>query len=186
VHEHYRNQPKTMKELVIITTRNASGEEGIRDVFVQGDGRVVPSGSRGAPLKAIDKGANRSTKCNKRGPKQRPQWATVTNRYEEGDNEQEADDSNEDLIAIVTCDFKRHACQPADHFVKLLEVTCPNHVYSIRHKLKECSMMKNYMTKGTFAKGKKSEGDLAGKVIAHFPEEKAVMSIYGGPAPHKS
>jgi hypothetical protein len=52
--------------------------------------------------------------------------------------------------------------------------------------LKECTMMKNYMTTRTFAKGKTSEGDLAGKADAPFPEEKAVMSIYGGPAPHES
>jgi hypothetical protein len=37
-------------------------------------------------------------------------------------------------------------------------------------------MMKNYMTTGTFSRGKK----------ALSPEEKAVMSIYGGPAPHES
>jgi hypothetical protein len=43
-------------------------------------------------------------------------------------------------------------------------------------------MMKNYMTMGTFAKGNKPEGDSAGKAAAPFPEEKAVMSIYGGPA----
>jgi hypothetical protein len=42
------------------------------------------------------------------------------------------------------------------------------------------------MTTGTFAKGKKPEGDTAGKAIAHFPEEKVIMSIYGGSAPHES
>jgi hypothetical protein len=71
----------------------------------------------------------------------------------------------------------------ADHFEKLLEATCPNHTYPIRHKLKECTMMKNYMSKGTFARGKKPKGDSMGKAAAPFPEEKAVMSIYGGPAP---
>jgi hypothetical protein len=30
-------------------------------------------------------------------------------------------------------------------------------------------MMKNYMTTGTFAKGKKLKGDSAGKVAAPFP-----------------
>jgi hypothetical protein len=44
-------------------------------------------------------------------------------------------------------------------------------------------MMKNYMTTGTFARGKKSEGDLTGKVVAPFPEEKEVMLIYSG-SPH--
>jgi hypothetical protein len=44
-------------------------------------------------------------------------------------------------------------------------------------------MMKTYMTTRTFAKGKKPKGDPTGKVAAPFPEEKAVMSIYGGPTP---
>jgi hypothetical protein len=47
-------------------------------------------------------------------------------------------------------------------------------------------MMKKYMTMGTFAKGKRPEGDSARKATAPFPEEKAVISIYGGPAPHES
>jgi hypothetical protein len=44
-------------------------------------------------------------------------------------------------------------------------------------------MMKNYMTTKTFARGKKPEGDSAGKAAAPFPIKKAVMSIYGGPPP---
>jgi hypothetical protein len=44
-------------------------------------------------------------------------------------------------------------------------------------------MMKNYMTTGTFATGKRPEGDSAGRAATPFPEEKVVMSIYGGPAP---
>jgi hypothetical protein len=45
-------------------------------------------------------------------------------------------------------------------------------------------MMKNYMTTGTFARGKKPEDDSTGKASAPFPKEKAVMSIYSGPPPH--
>jgi hypothetical protein len=39
---------------------------------------------------------------------------------------------------------------------------------------------------GDFCQGKKLEGNPMGKVAAPFPKEKAVMSIYVGPAPHKS
>jgi hypothetical protein len=58
---------------------------------------------------------------------------------------------------------------PNNHFKKLLKGTCPNHAYPIKHKLKECTMMKNNMTSWSLTKGKKPEGD---------PGE-AVMSIYG-------
>jgi hypothetical protein len=44
-------------------------------------------------------------------------------------------------------------------------------------------MMKNYMTTGTFAKGKKPEGGTVRKAATPFPEEKAVMLIYSGPTP---
>jgi hypothetical protein len=47
-------------------------------------------------------------------------------------------------------------------------------------------MMKNYMTTGTFSRGKKPKSDSMGNATAPFPEEKAVMPIYGGPTPHES
>jgi hypothetical protein len=61
----------------------------------------------------------------------------------------------------------------------------PTPITHVGHKLKECTMMKNYMTTGTFAKGKKPEGDSTGKVVAPFPEEKVVLSNYGGSTPQE-
>jgi hypothetical protein len=52
--------------------------------------------------------------------------------------------------------------------------------------LKECTMVNNYMTTGTFAKGKKPDGDSSGKAVAPFPNEKVVMLIYGGLAAYES
>jgi hypothetical protein len=49
---------------------------------------------------------------------------------------------DEELVVAVGREFKRQTRQPTDHFKKLLEATCPNHMYPIRHKLKECTMMK--------------------------------------------
>jgi hypothetical protein len=46
-------------------------------------------------------------------------------------------------------------------------------------------MMKNYMTMGSFSKGKKPEGDLVGKAAAPFPKEKDVMSIYQPGSQHR-
>jgi hypothetical protein len=62
-------------------------------------------------------------------------------------------------------------------------MVCPNHAYRVKHKLKECTMMKNFMTSGALSKGKKPEGD---PCMAPFPREEAVMSIYGRPIPHDS
>jgi hypothetical protein len=89
-------------------------------------------------------------------------------------------------IVVTECNFMCLAPQPTNHFEKLLEETCPNHTYPVRHQLNECSMMKNYMTTWALAKGKKPEGDLGGKAATPFPKEEAVMSIYSGPIPHES
>jgi hypothetical protein len=37
-----------------------------------------------------------------------------------------------------------------------------------------------------FARSQKPEDDSAGKIATPFPEEKAIMSIYGRPAPNES
>jgi hypothetical protein len=60
VHELNHDQLKTMKEMLEITTWHASGKEAVRAVFVQGDGKMAPTHSRGAPPKSIGKGTKRS------------------------------------------------------------------------------------------------------------------------------
>jgi hypothetical protein len=54
-----------------------------------------------------------------------------------------------------------------------------NHAFHVKHKLKECTMMKNFMTSGALSKGKNPEGDLGGKGMTPFPKEEAFISIYG-------
>jgi hypothetical protein len=106
VHELGRDQPKTTKELLDITTRHASGEEAVRAVFIQGDGKAVHGGSWWALPKAVGKGVRRSAKGNKRGPKRCPQQVTITTSYNDGDNDKEVDDSNEEHVTTVEHDFK--------------------------------------------------------------------------------
>jgi hypothetical protein len=40
---------------------------------------------------------------------------------------------------------------PTDNFRRLLEEACPNHVYPIRHRLKDCGMIRSSMTSGSLA-----------------------------------
>jgi hypothetical protein len=86
-------------------------------------------------------------------------------------------------MAAAKRDFKHHPWLPMDHLEKLLEATCPNHMYPIMYRLKECTLMKNYMTTGSLVRNKKSKGDLGRKAAPPFLEEKVVMLIYGGPPP---
>jgi hypothetical protein len=36
-----------------------------------------------------------------------------------------------------------------DYFKQLLEEAFPNHAYPVRHKLKECGMMRSFMNSGS-------------------------------------
>jgi hypothetical protein len=41
----------------------------------------------------------------------------------------------------------KHQARPLkDHFGKLLKETCLNHTYAVKHKLRDCSLMKSFMT----------------------------------------
>jgi hypothetical protein len=73
VHELGCDQSKTTKELLDIATRHASGEEVVRAIFIQGDGKGVPASSQGALPKAVVISTKRSSKGSKRGPNQHPQ-----------------------------------------------------------------------------------------------------------------
>jgi hypothetical protein len=44
---------------------------------------------------------------------------------------------------------KRQARWLTDHFERLLEESCLNHAYRVKHKLKDYDMMKNFMTSGS-------------------------------------
>jgi hypothetical protein len=52
-------------------------------------------------------------------------------------------------IATVRCSVKCQSWLPTDHFERLLEKVCLNHPYPFRHKLKDYSMMKNFMISGS-------------------------------------
>jgi hypothetical protein len=44
---------------------------------------------------------------------------------------------------------KHQVWPPTDHFEKILEETCQNYAYPVKHKLRDCSMMKNFMASGS-------------------------------------
>jgi hypothetical protein len=52
-------------------------------------------------------------------------------------------------IMVSASTGKRQVLPLTDHFEKLLEMTCPNHTYLVKHKLKDCGMMKNFMASGS-------------------------------------
>jgi hypothetical protein len=67
VHKVGRDQSKTTKELLHIASWHAPGEEVIKAVFVEGNGKSAPGSSWGAPSKATGNGAKKGAKGSKRG-----------------------------------------------------------------------------------------------------------------------
>jgi hypothetical protein len=54
---------------------------------------------------------------------------------------EEIENSDEEFIAAVKHDFKRRTRPPKDHFEKILAATYPHHLYPVKHKLRDCTMM---------------------------------------------
>jgi hypothetical protein len=52
-------------------------------------------------------------------------------------------------ISTTARNDKRQAMPPMNHFKRLLDEACPNHAYPIRHKLKDCGVMRSFMTSGS-------------------------------------
>jgi hypothetical protein len=117
----------------------------------------------------------RGTKGGKKGQKRCPCYITVVVSNSGGD--EAAGDSSEEYVATTERNFKRQTRPPKDHFEKYLEATCPHHSYPIKHKLKDCSMMKNFMMSEAFTKGKKLGEGPGGKGEAPIPGEAGVMTI---------
>jgi hypothetical protein len=65
-----------------------------------------------------------------------------------------------------------------DHFESLLEEVCPNHAYAVKHKLWDCSLMKNFMAIGSLSHGTEvGEAPIKDNVMP-FPGEDVAMTIF--------
>jgi hypothetical protein len=76
---------------------------------------------------------------------------------------EEIENSDKEFIVVAEHDLKRCTRPPKDHFEKILEATYPPHPYPVKHKLKDCTMMKRFMSSvGTPKHGDKLERDPTG------------------------
>jgi hypothetical protein len=104
----------------------------------------------------------------------------------DGSINERAGGSSTEYTTEVVGDSKRKVWLPKDHFEKLLEETCPNHAYVVKHKLWDYSLIKSFMTIGSLSRGMEiDEAPIKGDV-APFPREDVVMMIFGRhPSPEK-
>jgi hypothetical protein len=108
----------------------------------------APSSSRGASPNVAIQDAEEGAKGDKKRHKQRCQEAATDD--DSGINER-ASGSGVGRTTKVAGSSNRQARPPMDHIEKLLEEAYPNHAYPIKHKLRDCDMMNNFITSGSLS-----------------------------------
>jgi hypothetical protein len=58
---------------------------------------------------------------------------------------EEIENSDEEFI-VTERDFQRRTRPPKDHFEKILEAACPHHLYPVKHKLRDGTMVRRFMS----------------------------------------
>jgi hypothetical protein len=158
---------------------HASGEEAVGAAIVPGNTLAVAEGGRTAPNMSIVKGARKGAKGDTKEQKWQPHHVAVV--AAKGGSDKGASGSDEERIATAERDLKRQTRPPKDHFEKLLETTCLHHSYPVKHKLKDCTMIKKFMTSAAFSKDRKPGRDPGGKSAVPIPGEAEVMTIFDRP-----
>jgi hypothetical protein len=75
---------------------------------------------------------------------------------------------------------KRLARPPIYHFKRLLAEGYLNHAFPVRHKIKDCDMMRSFMTLGTLTWGTELDEGTKESEMMSFPEETTIKMVYGG------
>jgi hypothetical protein len=109
---------------------------------------VTLSSGEGASSDVSPHSGREGIKGGKKRCKQRLQGAVTMTSHNDG---QDRDVGGSDMrcTLIATCHDNRQARPPTDHFKRLREEACPNHAYPVRHELKECSMIRSFMSLGS-------------------------------------
>jgi hypothetical protein len=98
-------------------------------------------------------------------------------------NNSEAGGSSVRHTSTITHSDKHQARLPKDHFKRLLKEACLNHPYPVRHKLRNCGMMRNFMTSRFLTWGAELDEGLYESDTMPFLEENTITMVYGGHPP---
>jgi hypothetical protein len=103
----------------------------------------------------------------------------ITTDHDDG-NDREMGGSSVRHISTTARSNKRQVRPPTKQIKRLLEEAYPNHINPIRHKLKDCSTMRSFMTSGSLTWGVDLDEGLDRSDTMPFPEENTVMLVYVG------
>jgi hypothetical protein len=164
IHRLGHRMPRTTRELLDIASNHADSEEAMAATLKtpQGKGKQV-----------VDHGEGTSSHFKKKKK-----------------NDKRRRDDN--FVTAVECKASRPKGNPGkpalsrDHLEKLLDVSCPHHEVPVKHKLRECRLMKNYV-KGTLKPKTADQPDKQGPSHDNYDsagamfldEDSAVHMIFG-------
>jgi hypothetical protein len=143
--DFFRNTFKVSRS---IATQHTTIYETVMLHPAHGSKEVTSSSSDGAPSDVAIHNSREGIKGGKKMCKQCLQGVMTVINHNDG-NDVEAGSSGMRHIPTAACSDKHQARPPMDHFMRLLEEAYPSHAYRIRHKLKDCSMMRSSMTSGS-------------------------------------
>jgi hypothetical protein len=162
IHELGVRKPRTVKELLDLATDHAEGEDAVSAVL-----RSNPDHSK---TKGDGEGAGGSSSWSKKKKK----------------NQNKRGRTGDDNLVAVTDKKKGKAPATKDHFDKMLEGLCPLHEGSVKHKMRDCNLMKKHVMgtlRGAGGGGKDDGGDDprddADKDV--YVEDGVVGVVFGGP-----
>jgi hypothetical protein len=146
-----------------------------------GSREVTPSSDKEASSDVAAHCAQEGIKGSKKRHKQCLQGTTTTTSHDDG-HDWEVRGSGMRHISTVVHSDKRPTRPPMDHFKRLLEDACPNHIYPVRHRLKDYGMMRSFMTSWSLTWGAKLDEGPDRSNTPPLPEENAVMTVTSSPA----
>ena len=121
VHKLGRKGPRTTKELLDIATSHASGEEAVGAIFDHSDGKARRD--EGASEGASNRSAKRKNKKQRR--------------------------DNSLVVAADRKDGRKPTEGTLNHFEKILKGLCPNHAFPVKHLLKDCGLMRKFLSRNS-------------------------------------
>jgi len=121
VHKLGCKGPRTAKELLDIATSHTLGEEAVGAIFVRLEGKA-----------RRDEGTGEGT----------------SNHFAKRKNKKQQ--CEDPLMSAADRKGGRKPMEGApNHFEKMLEGPCPNHAFPIKHPLKDCSLMRKFLSGGS-------------------------------------
>ena len=156
VHKLGRRGLWTTKELLDIATSHASGEEAVGAIFDRSDGKARRDDD------ASEGASNHLAK--RKNKKQRRE---------------------DPLVAAADRKGGRKPTEGApNHFEKMLEGSCSNHTFPVKHLLKDCGLMRKFLArsanKGEQGKEPAPATDDAKEKDDGFPTLDSYLMIFGG------